>query len=327
MRSWPWQAHSLVIKCVTRQPMGGLLKLKAMELLTDWLPEEIRIKVFLTLISLGMVMLIRYLISRLVFDKIRSPSGRYRWQKAISIGTGLLVILFVMRIWVEGIDSLATYLGLISAGLAVALKDPIVNFAGWLFIISRKPFELGDRIQVGDHIGDIIDIRLFQFTLSEIRSWVDADQSTGRLVHIPNGKVFSESQINYNQGFTHIWEEIGVLVTFESNWKKAKEIIQQILNDEIFSVSSEMESHLLEISKQYLVRRERLNPKVFTSVKDSGVMLTARYIVHPQKRRSRSEHFWENLLNNFSEHKDIDFAYPTQRFYNNRIEGKEAKPT
>ena len=179
---------------------------------------------------------------------------------------------------------------------------------------------------MGEQIGDVIDVRLFQFTISELRGWVDADQTTGRLVHIPNGKVFTEPQINYNQGFTHIWEEIGVLVTFESNWKKAKDIIQKILEDDIFSVSSEMESHLLEISNHSLVRRERLNPKVFTSVQDSGVMLTARYIVHPQKRRNRSEHFWESLLDDFSQHKDIDFAYPTQRFYNNRVEGKQANP-
>ena len=297
-----------------------------MEILTDWLPEGIRIKLILTGIAVAFVMVIHYLISRLVFDKIRSPSGRYRWQKALTIGRGLLIILFVMRIWVEGIDSLATYLGLISAGLAVALKDPIVNFAGWAFIIWRKPFELGDRVQVGDSIGDVIDIRLFQFTLSECRNWVDADQSTGRLVHMPNGRVFTDAQINFNQGFTHIWEEIGVLVTFESDWKKAKEIITEVLENEIFTVSSEMESHLLEISKQYLVRRERRNPKVFTSVKDSGIMLTARYIVHPQKRRSRSEHFWEELLLKFSEHKNIDFAYPTTRYYDNRTEGKEASP-
>lgn len=297
--------------------------MESMEILVNWLPEEIRTKVFLTLVSLGLVLLIRYLISRLVFEQIRSPAARYRWQKAISVGTGLLTILFVFRIWVEGIDSLATYLGLISAGLAVSLKDPITNLAGWAFVIWRKPFELGDRVQVGEHTGDVIDIRLFQFTLSEVRNWVDADQTTGRLIHVPNGHVFIHPQVNFNQGFTHIWEEIGVLITFESNYPKTKKIIQNILDDEIFSVSSEMESHLLEISKQYLVRRERLNPKVFLDVKDSGVMLTARYIVHPQKRRSRREYFWEKLLEELSQHSDIDFAYPTQRFFNHAEEGKQ----
>ena len=294
-----------------------------MDLVNDWLHEGIQLKLILTFVAVAFVMVIQYFISRLVFTKIRSPSARYKWQKALSICRAVLILLFVMRIWVEGVDSLATYLGLISAGLAVALKDPIVNFAGWAFILARKPFELGDRIQVGEHTGDVIDIRLFQFTLSELRGWVEADQSTGRLIHIPNGKVFMEAQINYNQGFTHIWEEVEVLVTFESDWKKAKDLIKKVLENKIFSVSSEMETHLMEISKKYLVRRELLNPKVFTSVRDSGILLTARYIVHPQKRRSRNEHFWENLLEEFQQHKDIDFAYPTQRFYDNRTEGKE----
>ena len=67
--------------------------------------------------------------------------------------------------------------------------------------------------------------RIFMFTLMEIGNWVDADQSTGRVIHIPNGKVFKEVLANYSKGFQYIWNEIPVLVTFESNWKKAKEIL------------------------------------------------------------------------------------------------------
>ena len=68
-------------------------------------------------------------------------------------------------------------------------------------------------------------IRIFQFSLIEIGNWGDADQSTGRVIHIPNGIVFTQPQSNYTTGFQHIWHEIPVLVTFESDWKKAKKII------------------------------------------------------------------------------------------------------
>jgi small-conductance mechanosensitive channel len=61
---------------------------------------------------------------------------------------------------------------------------------------------------------------------------------------------------------------------------------------------------------------------VYTSVADSGVLLTIRYLCDPRKRRSTAEEIWEDILERFGECDDIDFAYPTQRFYNNPIEGK-----
>lgn len=102
--------------------------------------------------------------------------------------------LVVARLWFVGLQSLSTFLGLLTAALAIALQDPIVNLAGWLFLIWRRPFRVGDRIQIGDIRGDVIDMRIFQFSLLEIGNWVNADQSTGRVIHVPNGKVFREPQ-------------------------------------------------------------------------------------------------------------------------------------
>lgn len=86
------------------------------------------------------------------------------------------------RVWFEGIHSIATFLGLLSAGVAIALKDLLANLAGWGFIMWRRPFEVGDRVQIGNDTGDAIDLRIFQFTLMEIGNWVEADQITGRTI-------------------------------------------------------------------------------------------------------------------------------------------------
>lgn len=118
-----------------------------------------------------------------------------------------------------------------TAGLAIALKEPLTNIAGWLFLITRKPFGMGDRVQIGNHAGDVIDIRLFQFTLMEIGNWVEADQSTGRIIHMPNGLVFNQPQANYGKGFQYIWNEIPVLIAFESNWQKAEKVLDVIVRE------------------------------------------------------------------------------------------------
>ena len=76
---------------------------------------------------------------------------------------------------------------------------------------------MGDRIQIKSVEGDILDIGFFEFTLLEIKNWVEADQSTGRIIHIPNGLVFNNPVMNYNQAMDFIWHEVPFRITFESN--------------------------------------------------------------------------------------------------------------
>ena len=285
--------------------------------------SNIQIKIYTTILTIFILWLIRTIIIHLVWRKTEDAQIRYRWQKSsvyIAVLAGLLVI---GRTWFVGMGSLATYFGLLSAGLAIALKDLIVSMAGWLFLIWQRPFTVGDRIQIGTHFGDVVDIRLFKFTLLEIGNWVAADQSTGRIMHVPNSQVLTEIIGNYSKGFQYIWNEIAVLVTFESNWKRAKEILHKIGSKHAEHLSSQAEKRLKEASKRYMIFYGALTPTVYTSVQDCGVLLTIRYLIEPRKRRSSEQAIWEDILDAFAGHSDIDFAYPTQRFYNNALEGKQ----
>ena len=294
----------------------------------DWIQDKwgieahIQYRIFYSLAVIFFVGLLRYILLRIINRRIQDVKFKYYWQNAIKYSATIIGIILIVAIWLNEIKSVALTLGLLSAGLAVALRDPIVNMAGWLFILIRKPFTVGDRIQIGNHAGDVIDIRVFQFTLNEIGNWVDADQSTGRVIHIPNGKVFLEAQANYSQGFSHLWNEIGVMVTFESNWSLAKEILIEIVKKNTADLTETAKQKLMDASKKFMIFYKTLSPNVYTRVKDSGVLLTMRYICEPKKRRLSEHQIWEDVLTEFAKHKDIDFAYPTQRFYFNPREGK-----
>jgi small-conductance mechanosensitive channel len=144
---------------------------------------------------------------------------------------------------------------------------------------------------------------------------VDADQSTGRIIHIPNGMVFTRTQSNYSSGFKFIWNEIGILLTFESNWTKAKELMLKIVSEHAKELSADAEKRIIEASKKYMIFYQYLTPIVYTSVKDSGIMLTMRYVCDPRKRRITEHEIWEDVLRAFATHVDIEFAYPTLRYY------------
>jgi small-conductance mechanosensitive channel len=296
----------------------------------DWLQRTVGLapatqeRLFDSLAAVAVLWLTRRLVLSIVWRRVEDVRVRYRWQKSTTYVTVLIGLLVIGRIWFEGIGHLATFLGLVSAGIAIALKDILVNFAGWVFILVRRPFELGDRIQIGEHAGDVIDIRPFQFSLLEIGNWVDADQSTGRVVHVPNGRVLTEVTANFSKGFRHIWNELPVLVTFESDWRKAKEILLRIATEHAAHLTETAQQHIREVSKRFLIFYHTLTPTVYTSVADSGVLLTIRYLCNPRERRGTAQAIWEAVLEEFAQHRDIDFAYPTQRFYDNRVEGKLA---
>ena len=167
--------------------------------ITDFLQTNIGIspehqvnilKSVLILVVLGAI---RYSILKIVWRFTEDPRLRYKWKRFMSFTIGLLTVILIGSVWIKVIafGQFGAFLGLFTAGLAIALKDPLTNIAGWIFILTRKPFNLGDRIQIGETAGDVIDLRLFQFTLLEIGNWVDSDQSTGRIIHIPNGVVFT----------------------------------------------------------------------------------------------------------------------------------------
>lgn len=296
--------------------------------ISEWFSQNFGIsadaqeKLLISFISIILLLVVRKVVIHLTFKRITDIKVQYSWRKTSTYIITFITFLILIKIWFQGFGSLATFFGLLSAGIAIALKDPIVNLVGWAFIMIRKPFEVGDRIEIYNVAGDVIDIRIFQFTVMEIGNWVDADQSTGRMIHIPNGKIFTDFQANYSTGFNYIWNEIGVLVTFESDWKTAKDVLLEIVNHHVEHLAPEAQKKVKETSRRFMIFYSVLTPTVYTSVKDSGVMLTMRYLCDVRKRRATEHAIWEHVLEEFAKHDKIDFAYPTTRFYDNFSEGK-----
>lgn len=285
---------------------------------------DLTLQIFETLAVLFILWLFRFITLRIVQNRVKEKKTVYKWRKNLTYFTTFLALIAVGQIWLASIGSIATFLGLLSAGLAIALKEPVTDLAAWLFIIWRKPFDVGDRIQLGvEARGDVIDIRPFKFTILEIGNWVDADQSTGRVIHIPNHKVFSSDLANYTSDFEFIWNEISVLITFESDWKKAKKLLKSIVDEQVKDFVEHARDQVKRAEKSYLIQYRYLTPIVYTSVKDSGVSLTMRYLSDPRSRRAAAQGIWESVLEEFRRHEDIDFAYPTIRYFDNPAEGKK----
>ena len=275
-----------------------------------------------TLVFVAVVWGIRQLVLLAVRRRTQDVRTLYRWRKTSSYVAVVAAAIGLVSIWVGTLGSLATFLGLLTAGVAIALRDPLVNLAGWGFVLWRKPFSPGDRIAIRDHVGDVIDQRLFQFTILEVGTATGAGQSTGRIIHIPNGWVFTESLVNYTGAFAYVWHEIAVVVTFESDWRAMKEILREIASTQLDQLSEDAERTLRRAARDYLIFYTNLTPIVYTSVVGEGVQLTLRFLVSPRRVRGSEESVWEAALDAIAARDDIDLAYPTVRHFNNRSEGK-----
>jgi small-conductance mechanosensitive channel len=283
--------------------------------IADWLnltPNQS--KLLLTGVWLVALTLVRWIVLAIVHRRIDEPNVWYRTQKLLSYLITFIGLVVLVSIWVNG-SGLTTYIGLLTAGLAIALSDVLKNLAGWLFIVLRRPFRLGERIQIGEHQGDVIDIRAFRFTLFEISGErVDAEQPTGRLLHVPNGLVFTETLANFTEGFRYVWHEIPVLITFESDWEAAERIIAEAIEGQA-PIASEMRAmqELRETMVEYRIGDITLDPEVYLTVRDSGVLLTGRLLAEAYRLRAVDQAVWKSLLVAFKAHGGIDLAYPTER--------------
>lgn len=242
----------------------------------------------------------------------------HTWFRARRVTTYVFTLLGIITlawIWVDAFNAFPTYLGLVSAGIAVALADVVKDMAGWVYIVVRKPLRVGQRIEVKGVRGDVVDIRLLRFTLMEIGNWVHADQSTGRLIHVPNAVMFTEPIANYTEGSDFIWHEVPVLVTFESDWKAAKAIILDEIQAVAATTAQAAAASLRAMAHDYQVKLGTLTPIVYLTVQESGVLLTGRYLVSARHRRGSEEEVWEAILTRFSENSSLSLAYPTVRTY------------
>ena len=235
-----------------------------------------------------------------------------------------VVLFFIMAalIWASGVKNLGIFLGIIGAGVALSMQETLLCVAGWLLLVARRPYDIGDRIEIDGRIGDVIDIGVFQTSMLEVGNWVQGDQSTGRMLIIPNSMLVRRAVYNYSKGFPFVWDEFSTVVTFESDWETARDLMLQQAEVEAEKIETEVTRQIETMQRRYAIHYEHLQPIIYTSIADYGVRLTLRYLTPVRKRRTISHLVCQNVLRAFLKHPKIDFAYPTTRFFRNTEEGK-----
>ena len=231
-----------------------------------------------------------------------SDKKKYFRNRKIKISLTIICWLVVILIWKEQIKSLITLISFVSAAVTIALREIIFNFFAGIYINAKKIFEIEDRIEIKGIKGDVITMHSLGFEMLEIADGNEYEQSTGKIVHIPNSAVFSEPTKNFTKAFKYIWDEIKINIELDSDVEETKSYIYNILeNIEILKeIPKKMEDQVDDVTVQYRIYYNKLEPIIYTRIDESHIELSLRYLVHPKKIRIVQNEIYLKVLEEYN---------------------------
>lgn len=228
---------------------------------------------------------------------------KFFFNKTLQRILNAITFILIVLVWNEQIQNVIIIISFISAGIALAIREIIFDFFSGLYIKFSKPFELEDRIEIGTTRGDVINIHALGFEVLDIEEKENGEQSTGKIIHIPNSKIFEEPLKNFVKAFRYVWDEVRIDVEIECDLEATKKVIYNILaNDEILkTIPKNMEDAMEEATVEYRIYFNKLEPIVYTKLKRDHLELAIRFLVHPKMVRTVENNLYEKILKEYKD--------------------------
>lgn len=251
-----------------------------------------------------------YLFIKKLNQQYAPPAIKDLFSVAINIIYLIGILLMLTYLFIGQFSNLFTIISLFSAALVVALQDFISSFFAWIFIRARNKFKEGDIIQIAgfsgnnQYSGRVKKIEAFRTLLFEREGTlegekIDKERVTGRIISIPNNMFLKQPVINATQDNKIVWQTLDLIITFESDWKQAKQILQKII-DKVYTP---------EYIKEHKITQAYV-PQIYTSIADTGVRLSIWFPASVGNYRAMLQTLSENILLDFKK-QDINLAFNT----------------
>lgn len=236
---------------------------------------------------------------------------RYRRRNFFTTIVVIAAMAAVAILWARTLKNTGTFLGLLGAGMAVALKEPLLSVAGRLAIFTGHMYTAGDRIEMQQMKGDVIDVGFFYTRMLEIGNWVRGDQYSGRVTLIPNSMIFGSPILNYTQYLSCIWDEVGLPITYNSDMEAAIRILTEVGAEYTEKFLKTAQRELEEMKRRFLVPAVEFQPTVYITVTSNWTELRMRYVVEAKKRRQASSYIYTEVFSRVQKNKNIQIASET----------------
>lgn len=214
-----------------------------------------------------------------------------------------LAVVFGVISFVGSMSGVGIAAGLLTASLGWALQRPITGFAAWIMIVLKRPFEIGDRIIVAGIKGDVIDISLTHVHIGEIGGTINSEETSGRVILIPNSRLFEENIINYTSTSEEILDVVHFVITFDSDLSEAEKISLKTAE---------------EVLKRYNTKKDH-QPYIREFFNPNGIQIQLRYYTEAFKREEISGEITKGIVKKVNASEKIRFAYAHTEVIMNKI--------
>ncbi len=215
----------------------------------------------------------------------------------------------------------------VSAALIYVMQEPLLNVVGWIVLVSMGLYKLGDRIEMNQSRGYVVEITPFNTTLREFGGLLYGDSFTGRYVTIPNSQVLKGNVFNYTKDTPFVWDQLVVNVTYESDMKLAEKVIMEAAEE---VVGPMMRENRAQLRSKYefadLADYMAEEPRIGWALGASSIDLTLVYFCPVFAKGAYRTRLVKRIFEKFMADPRIQFAYPHVQFVPPGAEMEEAKP-
>lgn len=184
-------------------------------------------KLSMSLFLIAFIFFISKIVTRLVNNQAHIQGERYNLLRIIRFLAIVFSLIVVASFLFQNLYAAAVSFGLISLVLGFALQAPIASFIAWVYLVFRRSYLVGDRIQIKGFRGDVVSISYLDTSILECRGdYLGNDRSSGRVIRFPNSLVLREEIINYSgPEAPFIMNEIPIQVAYTSDLQFVEECL------------------------------------------------------------------------------------------------------
>lgn len=298
--------------------------------------KEIKDQIY-KLLNIAFVVLVLFVVSflfkRIIKRYIVDNERFYMANKVLTFINVTLIFLILVFSYIDNVGYFATVLGFASAGLAIAMRDWFMSVLGWLVIVVGGSIHVGDRIRAVkdgmEYVGDVLDISLQRITMMEdvTLTTIETNRRAGRIIFVPNNYIFTSMIANYSHAsLKTVWDGIDVMITFDSNHKKAAHIVKEICRKYSKGYTDITRKQINKLRDRYSLKNSNVEPRVFTFIESHGMKISAWYLTNAYATLTLRSTISGDIIDAFNAEPDITIAYPTQTFYTGPIPAKPQLP-
>jgi len=239
------------------------------------------------------VFFLERLVEQVGIVHLESPVSRYNLTRVVRLLTALAILGILGAVLFGNLYTGLVSLGVISIVVGLAVQTPMTSFIGWVYILIRQPYRVGDRIQIGAATGDVIEVSYLDTKLWEFGGkYLSTDHPSGRIIQFPNSNVLNTPVYNYSWPlFPYVWNEIKFQIGYESDLEFIAQTMQRVAEREIGKEMVERVKIYRDLLSKTPVDELSVQEKptvLFRPSENTWLEAILRYLVDP-KRAGRTK--------------------------------------